>query len=90
LIDLLDNGITALGCEFIGQAVQSPFCRVLQLKLDNNLILSEGLKHLAIGLRQNKILDKLSLKYCGINEQGAKYLQEILANIGSRLRSLKL
>jgi len=41
-------------------------------------------------LRQNKILDKLSLKYCGINEQGAKYLQEILANIGSRLRSLKL
>jgi hypothetical protein len=37
-----------------------------QLKLDNNLILAEGLKHLALGLRQNSTLDKLSLKYCGI------------------------
>jgi Ran GTPase-activating protein (RanGAP) involved in mRNA processing and transport len=75
LIDLLDNGITALGCEFIGKAVQSPACRVLHLKLDNNLILSEGLKFLAVGLRQNHVLDKLSLKYCGINGQGAMYVQ---------------
>ena len=36
------------------------------------------------------MLDKLSLKYCGIDGEGSKYIQEILANIHSKLRSLKL
>lgn len=70
--------------------MNSHLCRIKHLKLDDNLILTEGLKHLTVGLRTNNALDKLSLKYCGIDGQGAKYIQEILANIGSKLRSLKL
>ena len=45
---------------------------------------------MAMGLRVNNVLDKLSLKYCGIDGEGSKYIQEILANIHSKLRSLKL
>ena len=67
LIDLLDNEITPLGCEFIGKAMSSPFCNIKHLKLDDNLILSTGLKQLVVGLRQNNVIDKLSLKYCGID-----------------------
>lgn len=67
LIDILDNGITPLGCEFLGKAMASPLCHVKHLKLDDNLIMSQGLKQLVIGLRQNNTIDKLSLKYCGID-----------------------
>jgi hypothetical protein len=63
---------------------------VTQLKLGNNPITSEGLKHLATGLRLSSKLDKLSLKYCGIDASGAKHIQAILANINSNSRSLKL
>jgi len=90
LVDLLDNGINALGCEFIGKAVSSELTNIKHLKLDDNIIKTEGLKNLAVGLRSNNSLDKLSLKYCGIDGEGAKYLQDILANIKTRLRSLKL
>jgi len=47
--------------------MNNPLCKIKHLKLDNNLILTSGLKELAIGLRQNLYLDKLSLKYCGID-----------------------
>lgn len=73
VLDLMDNGITALGCEFLGKCLGS--CELLQLKLDNNAILSSGLSNLAQGLRLNSTLDKLSLKYCGIDAAGAKSIQ---------------
>lgn len=90
LIDVIQNQISPLGCEFLGKAMNSPLCRVKHLKLDDNLIGSAGLKALSLGLRTNNIIDKLSLKYCGIDEEGARYIQEILANISTQLRSLKL
>lgn len=58
--------------------------------MDSNLIGTEGLKNLTYGLRTNSTLTKLSLKNCGIDEKGAFYLQEILANIKTKIRSLKL
>lgn len=70
--------------------MSSPLCRLKQLKLDDNLIGTAGLKALTLGLRTNNAIDKLSLKYCGIDGEGAKYIQEILANISTKLRSLKL
>ena len=51
---------------------------------------STGLKFLTFGLRTIDCLDKLSLKYCNIDKTGAKWIQEIIANINSKLRSLKL
>jgi Ran GTPase-activating protein (RanGAP) involved in mRNA processing and transport len=90
VLDLLDNGITVLGCEFFGKALLNPEINLKQIKLDNNIIGTEGLKNLALGLRTMQTLDKLSLKYCNIDKNGTRYIQEIIANINSKLRSLKL
>lgn len=38
----------------------------------------------------NTVLENLSLNYCGIDAGGAKYLQQILANINSKLYKLKI
>lgn len=90
VLDLLNNGITSLGCEFLGKALKVQGSKMKQLRLDNNPITSEGVRFLGEGLRQHSALDKLSLKYCGIDEKGIRPIQEILANINSQLRSLKL
>lgn len=89
-LDLMDNGITALGCEFLGKTLRSERNNVRKLKLDNNEIGDEGLGRLAVGLRQNNKIEKLSFCFCGLTALGTKYIQEILANIGCKLRTLKL
>lgn len=48
------------------------------LKLDHNRFGTAGLKYLAEGLAQNKVIEHLSLTYCDIDESGARYLFEIL------------
>ena len=45
---------------------------------------------MSIGLRQNSVVEKLSFNYCQIDAKGVKYIQEIMANINCKLRSLKL
>jgi hypothetical protein len=55
VLELLQNGITALGCQFIGKAINplnsSSKCNITILKLDHNPIGSEGMEYLAEGLR---------------------------------------
>lgn len=89
-LDLLENGITSLGCQFLGKAVANPFSCIKHLKLDNNLIGNEGLEEISKGLRVNSCITKLSLKQCGIDARGARHIQDILANISTQIRSLKL
>ena len=74
----------------MGKSFASPFIKVKYLKLDDNLIGSEGLKNLCEGLKTNSSVTKLSLKYCGIDLEGAQYIQNILANLSSQIRSIKL
>jgi Ran GTPase-activating protein (RanGAP) involved in mRNA processing and transport len=50
-LDLLDNNITSLGCEFLGKSLLSPTVNLKQIKLDNNLIGNDGLKNLVVSLR---------------------------------------
>lgn len=38
LLDLMDNNISSLGCEFLGKSLCSINCKLNQLKLDNNPI----------------------------------------------------
>ena len=45
---------------------------------------------MTVGLRQNEKIEKLSFNYCGITKEGTKYIQEILAHIHCKLRTLKL
>ena len=76
------------GCEFLGQACAGGTLTVL--KLDHNPFGTEGLANLAKGLAKNGVLKELSLKYCEIDEEGAKSLQQVLAYTKSDLKSLDL
>ena len=86
----MENNITALGCQFLAKTLKNPSNKIIKLKLDNNNIGREGMELLAGGLRANDRIEKISLNYCHIDRQGAKYIQEILANLNSKLRTLKL
>jgi len=72
-LDLLSNNISPLGCEFLGTMLN--FRQLEELRLDHNLFGTAGLKELARGLSKIKTLTLLSMTYCGIDEEGAKYLQ---------------
>jgi hypothetical protein len=51
-MELLDNDITKLGCQFIGRLVHPDMrSNIVILKLDHNNFGSEGVKELAEGLR---------------------------------------
>lgn len=45
---------------------------------------------LADGLASNCVLERLSLKYCAIDSDGAKPIQRILANMETKIEALKL
>lgn len=56
-LDLLDNGIGALGCEFIGKMLHPSLeIPLQQLVLDHNEFGTKGLDQLTAGLCQNKLL----------------------------------
>ena len=74
-LDIIDNDISHLGCEFLGKSLSYHNSSIKILKLDDNVFGTEGLRNLTIGLRANKVINEISLKYCGIKADGVKYLQ---------------
>jgi len=79
ILELLDNEITKLGCEFLSRILTPEAKLNLQvLKLDHNNFGSAGVIHLAEGLCQNKVLTHISLTYCNIDASGSRALFEIL------------
>jgi len=57
VLELLDNGITKLGCEFLSRCLApSMKSQLVNLKLDHNNFGSEGVQALADGLCQNKTI----------------------------------
>ena len=92
VLDLLDNGITSLGCRFLGDCFGEQFS-VLQIKklmLDHNLIADKGLQLLVDGLRRSPFISELSLSYCGLTEKSAAPLQQMLMFVNTNLESLNL
>ena len=91
-LDLLDNKISPLGCEFLGRTLRpGPSCPPIRyLKLDHNHFGSEGVNNLAEGLKLNVTIETLSLAYCGIDEAGARSLFEVLIYSKSKLLELIL
>lgn len=91
MLELLENKITDLGCDFISRIlVPSSPSAITILKLDHNDIGSAGMIHLAKGLTMNKNLEELSLTYCNIDAGGARALFEILIYTKSGLKRLHL
>ena len=78
-LDLLDNKISPLGCEFISKLVHPKAGTSLEiLKLDHNDFGSKGMIQLADGLAINKTIKHLSLSYCNIDAGGARSLFEVI------------
>lgn len=91
VLELLDNNITPLGCEFLGR-VLNPIAKtnLLVVKLDHNSFGTPGLKHIAAGIATNQNVTNLSLTYCDIDSKGAEYLFEILIYTKSALEEINL
>ena len=90
-LELLDNRITPLGCEFISRALHPKMNPTIEiLKLDHNEFGYQGVINLAHGLAINPTLRMLSLTYCGIDQRGARALFEILIYSRSKLEDVNL
>ena len=79
-LELIDNKITALGCEFLGKTLKPGVAcpPIVFLKLDHNLFGSAGCNALCEGLKTNEMIKTLSLAYCGIDHEGSRSLFEVL------------
>ena len=90
-LDLLDNKITQLGCQFLGKTLHPDTkANLVNVKLDHNPFGSAGVKHLADVLSMNKMVTNLSMQYCNIDKEGARPLFEILIYKESGLEELYL
>lgn len=63
---------------------------LLTLKLDYNVLGSQGVICLAKGLKLNSTLKKLSLNYCNLKQDGCKALKDILCFQRTSLESLHI
>eukprot|EP00930_Biecheleria_cincta_P038583 TRINITY_DN26500_c0_g1_i1.p1 TRINITY_DN26500_c0_g1~~TRINITY_DN26500_c0_g1_i1.p1 ORF type:complete len:331 (-),score=61.83 TRINITY_DN26500_c0_g1_i1:23-982(-) len=90
-LQFTDNGITELGCEFLGRTLGPAGNKVVNLlMLDYNKFGTPGVLKLSQGLSQNATLRKLSLNYCGIGEDGGQYIAQIVMFYKNCLECLHL
>mmetsp|Transcript_104574 Transcript_104574/g.181643 ORF Transcript_104574/g.181643 Transcript_104574/m.181643 type:complete len:320 (+) Transcript_104574:83-1042(+) len=86
-----DNGVTALGCEFLGRTLGPSGNKIVnKLVLDFNKFGTAGVEMLSLGLSQNSTLRHLSMRYCDIGEDGGQYIAHILMFIRNSLTDLEL
>lgn len=86
-----DNGVTALGCEFLGRTFGPLGNKTInRLVLDYNRFGTPGIQKLSLGLSQNSSLRQLSLRYCGIGPDGGQNIAHILIFVRSALEVLEL
>jgi len=79
LIELLNDNIGPLGCEFIGRIFEPSLpCNLMMLTLDYNTFGNEGLNNLLNYLPTNVTLTHLSLNYCGIDEKGIPFFEKYI------------
>lgn len=89
-IELIDNKITALGCEFFANILMDKECKLKCLTLDHNPIKSKGVEELSKGICMNNVLESLSLNYCLLEADACNFLQEIVIYVNSALSELSL
>lgn len=90
-VQFCDNGVTELGCEFLGRTLGPNGNKVVNLlRLDYNQFGTAGVNMLSRGLSQNATLRQLSLNYCNIGEDGGEYIAHILMFVRGALEVLEL
>ena len=92
ILDLLENGITAKGCESLGKLFMSfPVdLKIKRLMMDHNRIGDSGLKSLCHGLRFSPNIEEVSLTYCNLDSKAADYIQQLLMYVDSKLEVLNI
>jgi len=92
VLELLDNKLTYLGCEFLGKTLTpGPKCPpICILKLDHNQFGSQGLNALIKGIHTNEHLKMLSFSYCGLDAECSRALFEMLIYSKSKVEELIL
>lgn len=92
VLDMLDNGITNYGCQYLGAlfGANASHLKIKKLMFDHNNIGDDGLKFLCDGLRKSPYIEELSLSYCGLGPQAANYLQQLIMNIDTKLEVLNI
>ena len=90
-LELEINEITQVGCRYLGEAL-SPAVNVplVKLNLSFNLFGTAGLEMLSVGLAMNQSIEHLTLDKCGIDAEGARFIQDILSFHESKLEYLSL
>jgi len=90
-LQFTDNGVTELGCEFLGRTLGPNGNKgVNVLILNYNQFGTPGMEKLSQGLSQNATLRRLHLAYCGIDEEGGQYIGHVLMFINCALEDLDL
>ncbi|CAK9039738.1 unnamed protein product [Durusdinium trenchii] len=90
-VQFTDNGVTELGCEFLGRTLGPNGNKLVNLlRMDYNQFGTPGVLRLSEGLSQNHTLRHLSLNYCNIGEDGGEYLAHILIFHRNALEKLEL
>ena len=89
-LELVDNKITALGCEFLAKVVNNKENKLKDLTLDHNPIKSKGVEELCKGLCMNNVIESLSLNYTMLEPDACKSLVEIVIFVNSSLVELSL
>jgi len=90
-VQFTDNGVTELGCEFLGRTLGPNGNKMVNLlRLDYNQFGTPGVIKLSEGLSQNYTLRQLSLNYCGIGEDGGEFIGQILMFHRNAIEKLEL
>lgn len=90
-VQFMDNGVTELGCEFLGRTLGPNGNKMVNLlRLDFNQFGTPGVIKLSEGLSQNCTLRQLSLNYCNIGEDGGEYIAQILMFHRNAIEKLEL
>lgn len=92
ILDVLDNGITETGCQYLGTlfTANASKLKIKKLMLDHNSIGNDGLRLLCDGLRRSPHIEELSLSYCNLGPESTNYLQQLLMHIDSKLEVLNI
>jgi len=90
-VDLLGNNIGPRGCDALGRALAANVPTLLTLSLAYNPhIADEGTVLLCEGLRDNRVLKNLDLKFCAVGEDGAGALATVFATPTSAICNVDL
>lgn len=93
-LDLLDNKITAIGCEQLARLFNpftpNPVPPIKHLILDHNPIGSAGCNALLKGIHANDFITNLSMTYCRLDKDCSRSIFELLIFSKSKVQKLNL